>query len=101
MPIEDVTDSQAGAVDLIADLSAGDQIDLAGIDADTRVLCDQTFSFIGTSAFTSIDGQLRVVNTSGNAWTVEADVDGDSLADVELDVLTITRNLLEEGNFVL
>jgi Ca2+-binding RTX toxin-like protein len=67
--------------DTITDLGRGaDLIDLSAIDANTVLAGDQAFSFIGTAAF-SAAGQLRATSAGGSDWLVEADIDGNGIAD--------------------
>ncbi|HEX8574637.1 MAG TPA: calcium-binding protein [Allosphingosinicella sp.] len=63
-----------------------DKIDLRGIDADLAAAGDQAFSFIGTSAFSSVAGQLRFWFDGTDTW-LQGDRDGDGAADIEI-VLT-------------
>jgi Ca2+-binding RTX toxin-like protein len=84
-------DSASGGVDQILDFGAGDRIDLAAIDANSQVGGEDAFQFIGSAAFTAA-GQLRAV-ASGNQWTVEADVNGDGIADFTL-LVTVTDPLV-------
>ncbi len=68
----------ASGKDTIADFTAGDRIDLSGIDADgNSANGDTAFSF-GTGGFTGHAGELRVV-ASGAIQVVYADVDGDKV----------------------
>ena len=53
-----------GNNDLITDFAVGDKIDLSGIDAINGG-ADQTFTFIGTAAFTAA-GQLRYLQVGGD-----------------------------------
>lgn len=78
-----VTDAK---VDTITDFSRSllEKIDLLSIDANTGAANDQAFTFIGTSAFGSVAGQLRY--TSGTNSTVEGDVDGNGTADFSITV---------------
>ena len=69
--------------DIIAGFQAGvDLIDLTRIDANVILTGNQAFSFIGTAVFGNIAGQLRLV-TGANS-ILQGDVDGDGLADFEL-----------------
>ena len=69
-------------------LDSGDRIDLSFIDANGNAGDgDQAFTFIGSQAFANVAGQLRAVQ-SGGAWVVEADVDGNGLADMVINVAT-------------
>lgn len=66
--------------DLILDFNRNDDIiDLSAIDAKTNVNGDQTFNFIGGSAFSRVSGQLRYTN-----GLVSGDTNGDGVADFEI-----------------
>lgn len=82
--------------DTITDFSAAqlDKIDLRGIDANTRINGDQAFSYIGTSGFTKVAGQLHFAN-----GMVEGDVNGDGIADFQLTMRGISA--LAAGDFIL
>ena len=43
-----------------------DDLDLAGIDADTTVAGDQAFHWVGTAAFTGTPGELGYFTSGGN-----------------------------------
>ncbi|EHK56769.1 calcium-binding protein [Allomesorhizobium alhagi] len=60
-----------------------DRIDLATIDANTLVGGNQAFSFIGAAAFSGVAGQLRYSTFGGHAF-IDADVNGDSTADMQI-----------------
>ena len=80
-----VADSAAGAAgrDVIFVFEPGlDLIDLTRIDANANLVGNQAFTFIGTGAFTSVAGQLRTV--LGVNSMLQADVNGDGVADFEL-----------------
>jgi len=91
--------SPAGvARDAITDfLSGTDLIQLAGIDAISGTAGDDSFTFIGEDAFTQA-GQLRFSVVDG-ATRVEGDLDGDSVADFQLDLLG-TQPVVA-GDFIL
>ncbi len=78
--------AQSGAskikADLILDFTQGtDHIDLSAIDAkSTNGNPDDAFTFIGTTGFSDVAGQLRYVQTGGKTL-VAMDVDGDGRAD--------------------
>ena len=80
----DSTVATAGR-DLIADLAAGDRIDMSAIDANSALASDQAFAFIGTAAFSSVAGQLRATTTS-----IEGDVNGDGIADFAITIAVTT-----------
>lgn len=89
-------DSNAGGGrDTITDfVSLLDRIDLKGIDANTGLSGDQAFSYIGNHAFTHVAGQL-----SFTGGMVQADVNGDGLADFQLTVKGLA--ILAAGDFIL
>ena len=74
--------------------SQGDKIDLAGIDANTKVGGDQGFSYIGIKAFTGVAGQLDYFN-----GILAADTNGDKVADFEIAITGSTS--LVSADFVL
>ena len=92
-----VTESVRGANrDTIVDFvrAQRDKIDLSTIDADTDGTAgNQAFAFIGTGAFTGVDGQLRC-----SAGIIQGDVNGDKVADFEIKVNLAT---LVAGDFIL
>ena len=69
----------------------GDRIDLAAIDASSRLAGDQAFTFVGTASFTRIAGQLRFAD-----GLLQADVNGDARADMEVSVLGVTSLLVTD-----
>ncbi|MGK9237230.1 hypothetical protein KXS07_36420 [Inquilinus limosus] len=88
--------------------SDGDRIDLGQIDANVHEDGDQAFDFIGTEALGGSRedaGELRYQVTSTNDTLVQADVNGDGLADFEVLVeCTSFRSPpihLSGGDFVL
>lgn len=88
-------------VDTITDFSAldHDRIDLSRLDADSNYLNgNDTFTFIGSGAFTGVKGQLRVVAVGG-FQQVEADSNGDLVADLVIRVTSATA--LVASDFVL
>ncbi len=67
--------------DRIVDFQDGfDRIRLNLLDANTLVAGDQAFTFIGSSAFTNVAGQLRY-QISGSNTLVFGDTNGDGVAD--------------------
>lgn len=92
----EVTTSQA---DRITDFSLGDVIDLRQIDAVRTLGGIQAFSFIGTSAFGGVAGQLRYQKGAANT-VVSADSDGDSAADMWI-VLTTAVDLVSTSFLLL
>jgi serralysin len=72
--------------DTIFDFVSGDdKVDLSAIDADSNVEGNQAFLFIGDSAFNNVAGELRAfIGTDGFTTYVQADVNGDGVADLEI-----------------
>ncbi len=66
----------------------GDRIDLAMIDANTRLSGNQAFAFIGDAGFGRIAGQLRFAG-----GVMQADVNGDARADMEIAIQGVSALL--------
>ena len=80
--------SETGGADRILDFARGqDKINLSLIDAIDGG-ADNAFSWVGSSAFSGVAGQLRAYSSGGNHF-LAGDVNGDSVAD-----FTIQTNLL-------
>ena len=90
---ENVSDSGIGALrDKINDFTQGeDKLDLSLIDAVAGG-GDDAFSLIGTARFHAVAGEIRYFNLSTHT-IVEGDVDGNGVADFQIDITN--------GNFVL
>ncbi|MFZ9217384.1 MAG: calcium-binding protein, partial [Vulcanococcus sp.] len=71
-----VVDSLVDSQDRINRFEKKDRIRFRGFDADSTLEGTQRFDFIGSKAFSGVAGQLRATRTS-----LEADLNGDSLAD--------------------
>jgi Ca2+-binding RTX toxin-like protein len=70
--------------DHIVDFTQGtDKIDLGQIDANSGTQMNDSFSFIGSGAFTHQAGQLRF-ETVGGVTTIYGDTDGDGGADLQI-----------------
>lgn len=98
-----VSDSDAGTTqrDFINGFSNGfDRIDMSGVDANANTDADDAFVFIGSSGFSGSAGELRTQGLGGaNALIVEADVDGDGSADMQIFVnLTMS---MSSSDFIL
>jgi VCBS repeat-containing protein len=94
------SDSTASATDSIADfLSGTDKFDLTRIDANSTAGGNQAFTWIGSSAFGNVAGQLRVFQSGGN-WIVQGDTDGNGVADLVINV-TAPAAPLVQGDFLL
>lgn len=92
-----VADAATGTGETIADFSSVDldKINLYYIDANIAVAGDQAFNFIGSAAF-SAAGQVRFDSTTS---TVYAEVDGNGVADFQLQLTGIST--LGATDFVL
>lgn len=76
----------AGARDVIYNFTQGaDDIQLA-MDANANTAEQEDFIFIGTDAFSGEAGQLRYEVSNGNTF-VTGDVNGDSVADFEMELV--------------
>jgi Ca2+-binding RTX toxin-like protein len=80
------SDSTTLNFDWITDFGATDVIDLSLIDADNTADGNQTFAFIGSAAFGHMAGQLRAFEQTPGNWMVEADLNGDGVADFAIQV---------------
>lgn len=82
-----LSDSRGAGVDRINGFSQAelDRIDLSAIDADSVTAGVQPFTFIATANFTGTAGELRY-SYNGTDTTVEADTNGDSVADLTIKV---------------
>jgi len=98
--ISDSTVAVAGR-DSINDFShaGGDRIDLMAIDADGNAGNGNTaFTFLGNGAFTGAGHEVRVA-VSGGVQVMQADLNGDKLADMSIVVVSATT--LVAADFVL
>ncbi len=91
-----VSESEVGANrDVIQDFETGvDNISLLWADAKTDVAGNQAFSFVGAAAFSGTSGELRY-----DAGIVSGDVNGDQVADFEIEVASAPA--LTENDFLL
>ncbi|TSD86581.1 hypothetical protein FFK22_022075 [Mycobacterium sp. KBS0706] len=80
-----IDDSFSGAPDRIADFSHAqrDKIDLSGIDANTGAAGDQAFTFIGTTLYSGVAGQLRY-HSDGIVTNIGGDINGDGKSDFQI-----------------
>jgi serralysin len=73
-----ISESNGAGSDTIMDFVSGvDLVDLRAIDANTKIIGDQAFTFIGAQGFSGVAGELRYAN-----GVISADVDGDGVADL-------------------
>ena len=90
----------AAAADVIHDFSRAqdDLIDLSDIDADVYTAGNQTFSFIGTDAFSGTPGEIRYYHSGGNTYI---EMQTGISVDVEGVIMLAGRHDPTEGWFVL
>ena len=82
-----VADSLATFSDQVNGFNLGDRFDLSQIDADATTAEQDSFDFIGAAAFSGSAGELRAFRTSDVFLRIEADVDGDGVADFGINVI--------------
>jgi Ca2+-binding RTX toxin-like protein len=82
--------------DTITDVWSGDKIDLAGVDANANLAGNQAFTFIDTSAFTGVAGQLRYQYDDNY---LQGDVNGDFTPDFA--ILVTGSPMLAATDFIL
>ena len=85
-------------LDYITDFKIGDRVDLSIIDANSTVVGNQAFSFIGNSGFTGIAGQLRSDGLVG-VTSCYGDINGDSQADFQIQITALVP--LVKTDFIL
>ena len=77
-----------------------DIIDLSSIDANANTTANDAFVFIGSAGFSGVAGQLRFFTFGGGNFNiVEADVNGDRVADMQ--IFVNLTNVMLESDFVL
>src|SRR5262245_29186269 len=95
----------AGVRDVITDFQRGvDAIDLGDIDANAARAGDQSFGFIGTRDFSGKGAELHYqtfdqAGTANDITVVSGDVDGDRIADFEIEIFGILQ--LARNDFLL
>ena len=98
-----VADSRPGQAnrDFINGFERGiDRIDLSLIDANSGTGDNDAFTFIGSAAFSGVAGQLRFFTFGGGNFNiVEADVNGDRVADMQ--IFVNLTNVMLESDFIL
>ena len=96
-------ESTTAVRDEILDFTAGDKIDLRGIDASRLSSTNnEAFTFIGSNAFGGTAGELRAWEDPSGKWFVEADTNGDKAADLVIGVTTVnSAYVIGAGDFLL
>lgn len=84
LSVADSTVAKAG-LDTILDFSQAqkDKIDLSAIDAKVSTGIDNSFTFIGTAAFSQKEGQLRYKVSGGDTF-IYGDTNGDGASDFKI-----------------
>jgi Ca2+-binding RTX toxin-like protein len=71
--------------DIVNNFEQGsDKVDVSGWDADINTGGNQAFTWIGSAAFSGAAGEMRYWTDGFSTTTVEADYDGDEIADFEI-----------------
>lgn len=97
-----VTESTLSLSDGIQDFASGDRIDLSVIDALPGTPGNDAFTFIGSAAFTlGQAGQVRAAPLAGPIWLVQADINGDMLADLSISVVLSGKESIVEADLIL
>ncbi len=79
-------------VDVIGDFTIGeDRVDLSGLRPD--------LTFIGSSGFSGLAGEVQVTVSGGSKSLIRVDVDGDQAWDMKISLLAVTG--LSEADFIL
>ena len=99
------TGKSAATRDQIVDFSHSehDKIDLATIDASSKIGGNQAFKFIGKQAFHHTAGELHQVTLKGGDVGIEGDTNGDGKADFQIQLvgLFLDSHTLVKGDFAL
>jgi Ca2+-binding RTX toxin-like protein len=92
-----VGDSPAGSGrDVVTDFVVGtDDLDLAGIDANTTVAGDQAFRFVGTAGLGTTPGAVGYFVSGGNT-VVRASTDTDSTAELEIQLAGLVAPTVDD-----
>ncbi len=87
-----INESLPSSFDYILDFSAGDKIDLKGIDANTALAGDQAFSFQSAATRNAV---------WWNTETLNGDVNGDAIADFAVHVSLVGLTEFRSANVIL
>lgn len=95
-----LTNSTPAAADTIVDFVHGqDRFDFSAIDANTSAKKDQAFAFVAGQTSSVVANSVTWSESGGNT-IVQADVNGDTTADIKV-VLTGTNLQLTASDFIL
>jgi Ca2+-binding RTX toxin-like protein len=95
---EYAADSVVGAADTIIDFTSGtDRIDLSLVDAHAGIPGRDSFTAIGSNAFSGKAGELRW-ESSGSQTFIFGDTNGDGQADF---AITVNTTLIVFGDFIM
>jgi Ca2+-binding RTX toxin-like protein len=95
---EYATDSVVGAADTITNFFSGiDRIDLSLVDANSNLPGRDSFTAIGSNAFSGKAGELRWDSSAGSQTFVYGDTNGDGQADF---AITVNTGLIVAGDFL-
>jgi Ca2+-binding RTX toxin-like protein len=94
------TEAPAGSTEVITDFNQGDLdlIDLSAIDASSSAAGNNTFNFIGSSAFSGTLGELRYEHSGGNTY-IYANTTGNNSTEMRIMLSGIVN--LTSSDFVL
>jgi Ca2+-binding RTX toxin-like protein len=97
-----VSDSTLAIADRITDFAiGGDKLNFAKIDTNLTLAGDQAFTFIGNAAFGNTGvAQIRFTDSFGDLL-VQADVNGDGIADMEIILQGLAGQTMTAADFVL
>jgi VCBS repeat-containing protein len=93
-----VGDSAAATPDFIVDFQTGvDRLDVSSMDANILQSGNQNFTFIGAAPFSNSAGELRQAVITQTEFRVEADTNGDGVADLAIRV----KGTIALGDYIL
>jgi hypothetical protein len=91
--------SNLSVSDTISGLQAGDRIDLTGFDADVNAPGMQSFTWIGSNAFSGTAGELALIFFAGT-YQVYGDIDGNGSADFFINFSDLNGYVPTSDNFL-
>jgi Ca2+-binding RTX toxin-like protein len=96
------SDSDMGLSDRITDFAiGGDKLNFAKIDTNLALAGDQAFTFVGNALFANTGiAQIRFADEGPNL-VVQADINGDGIADMRIILEGLAGQTMTAGDFVL